>query len=311
MFHLPFHIDNFPFGIDHHKKILLLGSCFSDEIGSKFHFFGFNTYTNPFGTIFHPEPLARFIENCLNQGSSERIIQREDVFLSWDAGSTVYSTSKKVLESDLLKIREDWKTQLSDSNIIFVTFGSAWSYRLLEDDQIVANCHKFPGNQFKKELSQLDVLIIRWRQIVSLLNKVNPHLQIVFTVSPVRHSKDGLVENNQSKAILLLLADALKKEQNCHYFQSYELVIDVLRDYRFFKEDLVHPNDQAINFVWEELVKVSMNDETRKLCGQILKLRLASSHRMLHPESKASGDHLQRTEENIKNFLIEFPEVNW
>jgi hypothetical protein len=311
MFHLPFHIDKFPFEIDHHKKVLLLGSCFSDEIGGKFRFYGFDTRSNPFGTIFHPEPIARFIEMCLQEEPTERIFQREDIFLSWDAGSTIYSTIEMELRKGLAKIRADWKSNLCTSDILFVTFGSAWAYRLFEDDQLVANCHKIPGNQFRKELSELEVLSIHWKKVIETLNRINPDLQIVFTVSPVRHSKDGLIENNQSKAILLLLSAELAKEKNCHYFPSYELVIDVLRDHRFFKEDMVHPNEQAINFVWEQLEKATMSHATFQLCDRILKLRLAQSHRLLHPESSSSKDHKDRTEQNLQCFLKEHPEISW
>lgn len=311
MFHLPFHIDTFPFEIDHHKKISLLGSCFSDEIGGKFRFYGFNTVSNPFGTIFHPEPLARFIESCLQENPTQRIFQREDIFLSWDAASSVYSSSEIELQNKLASIRAEWNVHLSGSNYLFVTFGSAWAYRLLEDDQIVANCHKMPGNQFKKELSDLESLTALWNRVVALLNKVNPDLQIIITVSPVRHSKDGLVENNQSKSILLLLAAALAKQKNCHYFPSYELVIDVLRDHRFFKEDLVHPSEQAIHFVWEQLSTVTMSQTTVQLSERIEKLRLAHAHRSLHPESSASQDHKDRTAQNLQCFLKEHPEIYW
>lgn len=311
MFHLPFHIDPFPSEIDHHQKILLLGSCFSDEIGGKFRYYGFNKASNPLGTIFHPEPLAQFIDGCLNDHSLDRVFQREEIFLTWDAASTVYSTSEIDLRINLSAIRAEWKENLKTSNYLFVTFGSAWSYRLLEDDQIVANCHKMPGSLFKKELSDLKALVTRWKRIVALMNKVNPDLQIVFTVSPVRHSKDGLVQNNQSKAILLLLAAELAKQKNCHYFPSYELVIDLLRDHRFFKEDLVHPNDQAINFVWEQLSSATMSQSTVQLCDRILKFRLAHAHRSLHPESSASQDHKDRTEQNLQFFLEEHPEISW
>ena len=311
MFHLPFHIDPFSFEIDHHKKILLLGSCFSDEIGEKFRFFGFNTASNPFGTIFHPEPLAQFIESCLKENSSDRIFQREDIFLTWDAASSIYAVSGNDLRSKLSGIRTEWKENLNSANFLFVTFGSAWAYRWLGDDQIVANCHKVPGSQFKKELSDLETLITRWKRIVALLNEINPELQIVFTVSPVRHSKDGLVANNQSKAILILLSTELAKQKNCHYFPSYELVIDVLRDHRFFKEDLVHPNDQAINFVWKRISMATMSQSTVQLCERIEKLRIAKAHRSLHPESSAHQDHEDRTQQSINCFLKEHPYLRW
>jgi hypothetical protein len=311
MFHLPFHIDPFSFEIDHHKKILLLGSCFSDEIGGKFHYYAFNFASNPLGTIFHPEPLAQFIESCFDDHSFNRVFPREDIFLTWDAASTIYATSEIDLRSNLSAIRTEWKEKLKTSNYLFVTFGSAWSYRLLEDDQIVANCHKMPGNQFKKELSDLETLITRWKRIVTFLNEVNPELQIVFTVSPVRHSKDGLVANNQSKAILLLLSAELARQKNCHYFPSYELVIDVLRDHRFFKEDLVHPIDQAINFVWKQLSMATMSQSTVQLCDRIEKLRLAKAHRSMHPESSANQDHDDRTQQSINCFLKEHPYLLW
>jgi hypothetical protein len=311
MDHLPFHIPDLPFKVDHQQKILLLGSCFSDEIGEKFSFYGFNSQSNPFGTIFHPDPIARFIQESLNESKGERIVQRDDVFLSLDAGSKVYAMSQRDLANKLQTIRADWKEKAKTSTVMFITFGTAWAYHSVSDDLVVGNCHKLPLNLFKKELSSHQSMLLHWKNAVAALHDLNPDLQIVFTVSPVRHNKEGLIENNRSKANLLLLVAELSELKNCHYFPSFELVIDVLRDHRFYKEDLVHPNELAINYVWERLSNTIMSDQTKNLCDRILKMRLAAVHRFLHPESAAAQDHKDRTEQLIRCFLAEHPEIVW
>lgn len=150
MHQLSLEIPDFPFRIDHTDKVLLLGSCFSDEIGGRFRYFGFDSLANPFGTIFHPIPLSRFIEEAISGNIVERIIEREDVFLSMDAGSSVYAMSELELKNNLQSIRKDWRNKLESAEVLFVTFGTAWSYVSIDDNQVVANCHKLPGANFQK-----------------------------------------------------------------------------------------------------------------------------------------------------------------
>lgn len=295
--------------ISHGQKILFLGSCFSDEISAKAKYFGLNADSNPFGTIFHPLALSQFILQSLNHFNKERIIQRSDLFLSWDAGSAIYGMTESDLVNNIFKIRKEWSEKLKQTDFLFVTFGTAWAYKLAASGELVANCHKFPSAVFVKELTLQNEIVDKWKITLGHLKELNPNLHVIFTVSPVRHIKDGLVENNRSKAILLDSVRQLEAESKCSYFPSYEIVMDELRDYRFYKADRVHPNEEAIDYVWNRFSDVFFTEQTIKLNKEIVKLRLAEQHRTLYPESIESKRNLLLNQEIRKTFLMQNPEV--
>jgi hypothetical protein len=309
-FKLSFDIPEFSTKIEYGKNILFLGSCFSDEIAVKAKYQGFKVDSNPFGTIFHPLALSRFIKETLSdEAISERIIQRNDLYLSWDASSSIVGFSPNELISNIQKVRLDWKEKLLSATHLFMTFGTSWGYRLIENNLLVANCHKFPASNFTKELSLQSDIVKEWTETIALLLELNSSLQIVFTVSPVRHIKDGLIENNRSKAILLDAVRILEQEMNCSYFPSFEIVMDELRDYRFFKTDNVHPNELAINYVWQRFSNCYFSDETVTISKEVLKIRNEEAHRSITPTSEASALQLQKLKEKREKLLIQFPLV--
>jgi len=309
-FRLYFPIDSYPFSMKHGDQLLFLGSCFSDEIALKARYCGFKCESNPFGTIFHPLVLSRFITETLEpKFSAERIVSRNDLYFTWDAGSSVFAFDSESLNLKLESIRNAWKNHLQQASILFVTFGSAWGYRIPDRDLIVANCHKFPASSFQKELSDSLTIVRQWKETIARLKDYNPALKIVFTVSPVRHFRDGLIENNQSKSILIDAVRVLVQEENCSYFPAYEIVTDELRDYRFFKTDRVHPNEEAIDYVWNRLLTTMSSTETQSICKMVVKQRLAENHRTLFPESEESINHLNITTENRRKLLNQFPEI--
>jgi hypothetical protein len=309
-FKLSFDIPEFSTKIEYGKNILFLGSCFSDEIAVKAKYQGFKVDSNPFGTIFHPLALSRFIKETLSdEAISERIIQRNDLYLSWDASSSIVGFSPNELISNIQKVRLDWKEKLLSATHLFMTFGTSWGYRLTENNLLVANCHKFPASNFTKELSLQSDIVKEWTETIALLLELNSSLQIVFTVSPVRHIKDGLIENNRSKAILLDAVRILEQEMNCSYFPSFEIVMDELRDYRFFKTDNVHPNELAINYVWQRFSNCYFSDETVTISKEVLKIRNEEAHRSITPTSEASALQLQKLKEKREKLLIQFPLV--
>jgi hypothetical protein len=309
-FKLSFDIPEFSTKIEYGKNILFLGSCFSDEIAFKAKYQGFKVDSNPFGTIFHPLALSRFIKETLSdEAISERIIQRNDLYLSWDASSSIVGFSPNELISNIQKVRLDWKEKLLSATHLFMTFGTSWGYRLTENNLLVANCHKFPASNFTKELSLQSDIVKEWTETIALLLELNSSLQIVFTVSPVRHIKDGLIENNRSKAILLDAVRILEQEMNCSYFPSFEIVMDELRDYRFFKTDNVHPNELAINYVWQRFSNCYFSDETVTISKEVLKIRNEEAHRSITPTSEASALQLQKLKEKREKLLIQFPLV--
>lgn len=292
------------FSIQHGEEIILMGSCFSDNLAPYLINSGFQVLSNPFGTIFHPLALSRVLNDVLDQISNVDSVNRADLWFDWRA-TNAFGRSEEALQSILdEKFRATFES-LKNASLLVVTFGTSWGYR--KEDQIVANCHKMPSALFEKELTDLEVMQSEWETLLSRLQKFNPDLTVVFTVSPVRHIKDGVVENNRSKARLIELAHSLQDYGS--YFPSYEIVTDILRDYRFFKEDMVHPNDQAVKIVWDEFEKYIFNEETRKLNAEVQKLNRMKQHRSLHPNS----DEDMMFRESLASFetklRTEFPQI--
>ena len=308
---LKFPIEPSPVKISHDDKVLLLGSCFSDEIHDHFRFNGFNAISNPFGTVFHPLVLSRFLKETIDVPSQERGFQRDDVFLSWDASASVYAMEEKGLQAKMQALRKEWRDHLKESKVLIITFGTAWGYRHKELDLIVANCHKLPSSTFEKILSPSDKIVSSWNAIIQQLKEFNSELNIVFTVSPVRHVRDGLVENSRSKAHLITAVEHLSKENSLYYFPSYEIISDELRDYRFFKQDMAHPNEQAVSYVWDRFSESFFNEETLKLCSKVKVLRNSTLHKTLHPESRLTEKFGANLNIEISSFLSDHPQIVW
>lgn len=310
-FKLNFEILQPDFHIKHGEGVLFLGSCFSDEIASTAKYYGLKVLSNPFGTVFHPSLLGRFISESINKVEVERLLNRDDIHLSWDANSSIYEFSAEKLTFKLRQLRADFMNELMHSKVVFITFGTAWVYRLLSDNQLVANCHKMPSNHFKKELSSIDKLTAEWENVIDLLHSINPNLKIVFTISPVRHSKDGMIENNQSKSVLIETVRRIQESRKCYYFPSYEIVIDELRDYRFFKEDRVHPSEEAIKYIWKRVEEAYFTKSTIELNAKIADLRKGIQHRSIHEDSNENLNRKQILEEKLSTFLNLNQEIVW
>jgi hypothetical protein len=310
-FNLPFSFPASANKIEYGQRLVFLGSCFSDEMGAKAKYFGLDTFTNPFGTVFHPLAIARTLLDTIQPPADfqERLVNREDLFFSWDAGGTVFGYSAVELNKKLESNRAQLKKNLENGGFLFITFGTAWGYREKQTNELVSNCHKFPGDSFIKELSSIEEIVFQWENVINLLKELNTNLKIVFTISPVRHSKDGLVENNQSKAILIEAVRRLVNENYASYFPSYEIVIDELRDYRFFKEDRVHPNDEAIADVWDRFSDSYFNEDTKRIMEEVRSYRLADDHRSLFSESKEHQKHLLNTQFKREELLVKYPHL--
>lgn len=308
-FKLNFEIPKAYFTIQHGDSILFLGSCFSDEIANKSAYHGLKVQSNPFGTVFHPNLLSQFITDSINEIETERVLNREDLYFSWDANSTVYDFSEANLIEKLHALRSDFKNQLKQAKVIFITFGTAWAYRRKDDTLLVANCHKVPASEFDKELIEVEEMYFQWMETIEKLKELNPKLEIVFTVSPVRHIRDGLIENNQSKAILLDLVRRLIKHSEVTYFPSYEIIIDELRDYRFFKTDRVHPNEEAIEYVWKQFENIYCTAETININSKVAGFRKSINHKSIHENSKENQERKSKTEESLNDFLKKNPTI--
>ncbi|HRN42090.1 MAG TPA: GSCFA domain-containing protein [Vicingus sp.] len=261
--------------LSHQEAILLLGSCFTENIGEKLLNSKFNVNINPFGIIYNPISIANSLTRIVNNQlyTEQELSEQHKKWFSFDHHGSFSSFNQ---QECLTKINNEITCayqHLQETKTIVITLGTAWVYENIENKKLVANCHKIPAKNFTKRLLTVDEIV----QLFLALANTLKNIQFIFTVSPVRHISDGLHENNISKSVLhLAIHELTKNHTNCHYFGAYEMVIDELRDYRFFKEDMIHPTPQAINYVWEKFATTYFNKETTLLNQQIEKLQQAA-----------------------------------
>lgn len=294
----------FPIGLTHGESVVSLGSCFSVNMGNKLSYYGFKVNNNPFGTLFHPSAIARVIDLALDS-EQERICIRDYTHYSYDAHSSIYAMSENELKNTLQQSRNELIESLKKARLCLVTFGSAWGYYL--DGEVVANCHKKSSSLFEKKLTLTQEMISEWSILIDKIKKLNPEIEFVFSVSPVRHLKDGMVENTLSKARLIELSHAL----NGYYFPAYELLMDDLRDYRFYSEDMLHPTTATIEYIFDKFSKAVLSNETLTLFKQIQKLRNAENHRVMNVHSEEGINFEKHSKESIKALLNEYPQICW
>lgn len=296
--------------IDYHSNILLLGSCFVENIGNKLNYFKFQNIQNPFGILFQPKAIETLIVNAVE----EKKYSKKDVFFhneQWhcfDAHSKLSNTSKENLINQLNKQIDLTSSKLKPASHIIITLGTAWVYRDVKTNSIVANCHKIPQKQFKKELLTVEEVTSSLKNILSLIRSVNYNATVIFTVSPVRHIKDGFVENTQSKAHLIAAIHQVIKDKS-FYFPSYEIMMDELRDYRFYNEDMVHPNQIAINYIWNKFKQVWISDESFKIMEEVDAIQKGLQHKPFNPNSEAHQNFLQKLDAKINQLQSQFPHI--
>jgi len=278
--------------IDHNSKLLLLGSCFVENIGEKLEYYKFQNLQNPFGILFNPVVIERLVINAMNKKvfTENDVLFHNERWHCYDAHSEMSSTSKEELISNLNASIKLLNKQIHESTHIVITLGTAWIYTHIQTDKIVANCHKVPQNQFKKELLSIEVITKNLESIISSIQKVNPEASVIFTVSPVRHLKDGFVQNQQSKAHLIsaihLILSLRAESRSLSYFPSYEIMMDELRDYRFYSEDMIHPSKTAINYIWEKFKMVWISKGAYSTMDEIASIQKGLQHKPFNTSSK-------------------------
>ncbi|MGZ4099774.1 MAG: GSCFA domain-containing protein [Bacteroidia bacterium] len=313
-FHLNYNPAPSDFKINHKSKLFLIGSCFSENIGNLLSSNKFHSHSNPNGILFNPASIALALQNTITGENfdEEYSIERDGIFYSLLHHSSIHASSKKELADKINSLNKSAADFLKTSDLLIITFGTAFIYRHILLNKTVANCHKLPGAQFNKKLLQVEQVTKNYSTLIHQLQLFNPTLKIIFTVSPVKYLKDGLVENNLSKSVLLLsVHELVKRFANCSYFPAFELVNDDLRDYRFYKEDLAHPNEQAIDYVWRKFSDCYFNDETKALNTKINKLNLALQHKRMNENSeevKKLEEFIEKQKEEIRklNPVIQF-----
>lgn len=292
--------------ITHHHRYVFVGSCFAQTIMKKLKSAQFDVDVHPFGVLFHPISIAKALQSNKDNIKSS-VFMREDVALSWLANGTCFAYEKKVLEDKMIAENQIFLTTLKQSKILFVTFGTAWGYQLNTTGEIVSNCHKIPSYHFTKSLTTVESIIEAWESVLEELSS-NQNLKIIFTLSPIRHSKDGLIENAKSKAILLIAIHHLvAKFEKAYYFPSYEIVIDELRDYSFFEADGVHLNKEAIDFIWQYFKLTYFTEETIKIDKEYQQLQQMMMHKMLYPKSKSAFLFKDKCNQKWNDFIKRYP----
>lgn len=304
----PVNLQKLPFSLSPNSKILTIGSCFSDNIGNKLKGHLFDCDVNPFGTIFNPISMTKallratrldFIQPSEIQGMDEH-------FFHFDYHSKFNALSpQSVLESINIAIKSTHEN-LKDVDLLILTFGTSIAYTRKENNVLVSNCHKVPQKHFTRTNLEVSEMRSEIMKFINLFKTINPSCQILTTVSPVRHTKEGMIDNNRSKSRLLLLCEQLESD-GLFYFPSYEIVMDELRDYRFYADDLIHLSSLGTNLIWTKFRTVLMDEESENFIGEIEKLKAAKAHRPFNENSNAHQKFLTAQLGKVRQLSEQYP----
>lgn len=293
--------------IDYNSKIVSLGSCFVENMGEKFQYFKFENIINPFGIIFNPVSIEKLVSRAI----SKQYFTEDDIFFynerwhCFEVHSDLSSLNKKNLLDNLNQLLEFTNNQIAESTHFIITYGTSWVYLTIEKDAIVANCHKVPQKQFSKEILSIETIENSVQNTIDLIHSVNPNCNIIFTVSPVRHIKDGFVENQRSKAHLIA---AIQKLLTSHflllaYFPSYEIMMDELRDYRFYAEDMLHPNQVAIDYIWMRFKETTIAETAYATMDAVESIQRSLAHKPFNPDSESHKKFESQLKEKITKLV--------
>ncbi|WP_456314675.1 GSCFA domain-containing protein [Pseudomonas shirazensis] len=304
--------------IDYNSKILSLGSCFAENMADKFDYFKFQNETNPFGIIFNPVSIEQIIERTVEQ----KWFTEKDVFFynerwhSFETHSDLSNSDRQELLETLNKAIEITNKQLKQATQIIITYGTSWIYRNIESNAIVANCHKIPQKQFSKELLPVDIIEKSIQNTIDLIQTINPDINFIFTISPVRHIKYGFIENQWSKSHLFTALHQILKTYNSkiitsNYFPSYEIMMDELRDYRFYTEDMLHPNQVAIDYIWKRFSENYISESTTLIMQEVDEIQKSLRHRSFNPESEQHQKFLAKLQQKINLLGEKLPHIKF
>jgi len=296
--------------IDYRDRIMLVGSCFTEHIGDSLSDLKFQVMQNPNGIVFDPSSVASSITSYIENKkySPEELVQLNELWQSWQHHSRFSGINKHEVLDAINNSQQEAHAFLRGARWLIITLGTSFSYRLTDGATPVANCHRAPSAWFNKYMMTTDETITALDTMMYRLFQFNPSINIIYTVSPVRHIRDGIIENNRSKARLLEAVHHLvNKFPRLYYFPAYELVIDVLRDYRFYDIDLVHPNFQATSFVIEHFMNHYVNESSVTLSKEIEKIVIAKKHKPLQPDTDAHKNCLKLHAERTKNLMSNYP----
>lgn len=312
--HLDLQLPVSPYSIDHQDKILMVGSCFTEHIFTKLHQLKFNAHSNPFGIVFNPQSIYQQLKRIVHAqefGHDDDFVFGQQLWHAWEAHGSLSRENKRELIQELNHTLHQWKQHLNHAKCLIITLGSAFAYQHQSSHQWVANCHKIPQKEFEKHLIPQSDIVEKFSEVFDLIRLQNPNIKMILTVSPVRHLRDGVVENNLSKSILIqAIHELVSKFEGTVYFPAYELVIDDLRDYRFFEVDMMHPNQQAIDYVWRKFSSVYFNAKTQHLNSKIEDIFKAFSHRPIQAAKNELVQFKKNYFKKCESLQEEFPFID-
>ncbi|RZJ66369.1 MAG: GSCFA domain-containing protein [Flavobacterium sp.] len=312
-FTTPVSVPKSDFPIDYDSEIISIGSCFAKNMSAKLSHFGFRNIVNPFGILFHPIAIETFLRFAVDgkRFSISDVFCQNERWHCFDAHSDMSGNDAEVLIGNLNSAVSSTREKLETATHFIITLGTAWAYRNITSNELVANCHKVPQKEFSKQLLSVEEIGKSLENCIDLVTSLNPSVRLIFTVSPVRHIKDGVVENQRSKANLIsALHSTLEKTRNSHYFPSYEIIMDELRDYRFYASDMLHPNGVAIDFIWEKFRDGWISASAFPMMEEVDSIRKAKAHRPFNPESEQHKKFLSSLESRIANLRKRLPFVD-
>ncbi|WP_125722506.1 GSCFA domain-containing protein [Flavobacterium ustbae] len=303
--------------IDYNSKVLSIGSCFAENMADKFDYFKFQNETNPFGIIFNPVSIEKLFDRILKQEWFEEkdVFFHNELWHSYEVHSDLSNADRQELLETLNKAIAETHKQIKEATHIIITFGTSWIYRNLEKDEIVANCHKVPQKQFSKELLSAEAIQKSIQNAIESIQTLNPNINFIFTISPVRHIKDGFVENQLSKSHLFTALHSNLKSKisnlKLEYFPSYEIMMDELRDYRFYAEDMLHPNQIAIDYIWKVFIENNISEDSFSIMKEVDEIQKSLHHRSFNPESQQHQKFLAKLQQKIEVLGKKLPHIKF
>ena len=308
-------IEKFQNPITYESKIMALGSCFAENMSEKFEYFKFQNSVNPFGIIFNPVSIEKLVNRIVNkiEFTEKDIFFHNDLWHCYEVHSELSNPNKEEFLKELnLLLFQSFNSLIQTTHII-ITYGTSWVYRNIESKEIVANCHKVPQKQFSKELLSIETIQKSIQNTIALIQKVNPNCNFIFTVSPVRHIKDGFVENQRSKSHLISAIHSIHNSQFTihNYFPSYEIMMDELRDYRFYAEDMLHPNQTAIDYIWECFSENYISEESQQVMVEVDSIQKSLLHRSFNPNSERHQKFLENLQQKINTLALKLPHLTF
>jgi hypothetical protein len=297
------------------KLNLFMGSCFTENIGQKMEMLKYLVDINPFGILYNPVSVANGLRFLLQNKkfTDQDLIQHNGLWHSFFHHSRFSSPEVNEALTNINNRIESSAEFLKNADFLYITFGTAWVYEYKLTGQTVSNCHKISEKEFRRFRLTPGEIVEEFRQLLSELWKFNPEIKVIFTVSPIRHWKDGAIENQRSKATLLLAIDQLIRgfgDENCNYFPAYEIVMDELRDYRFYEEDMIHLSTSAVNHIWEKFQLNLIDEKSREISEKVKNIILAVNHRPFNQFTKEHLQFLQQSLQKAQKLEEKFPNLN-